>query len=198
MDYQEQLAASFHHVLREADRLYAGGGRLEQAYRQLADRLRELGVAHAVVGGYALILHGVRRFTEDVDRLVTEEGLRRLRGALLGQGYTEIPGNARDIRHAATGVRIEFLVAGQYPGDGREKPVAFPDPAAAAVEIQGIRVVSLERLVELKLASGMTAKGRLQDLADVQRLIQIHCLTAAFADRLSPYVRETFVSLLER
>ena len=196
MDYEKQLAGSFYEVLREADGLYAGGGRLEQAYRQLAERLGELKIAHAVVGGYALILHGVRRFTEDVDLLVTEDGLRRLREALVGRGYTEIPGNARDIRHVATGVRIEFLVAGQYPGDGREKPVVFPDPTAAAVEVEGIRVLSLDRLIELKLASGMTAKGRLQDLADVQRLIDVHHLAASYAERLSPYVREAFLGLI--
>jgi len=32
-------------------------------------------------------------------------------------------------------VRIEFLVSGQYPGDGKPKPVAFPDPADVAVKI---------------------------------------------------------------
>jgi len=43
--------------------------------------------------------------------------------------------------------------------------VAFPDPRAAAVQGETYRVVSLPRLVEMKLASGMTAPHRLHDLA---------------------------------
>jgi hypothetical protein len=42
----------------------------------------------------------------------------------------------------------------------------------------------------------MTAKARLQDLADVQRLIEKHHLTSDFAEQLHPYVREKFLELL--
>ena len=51
-------------------------------------------------------------------------------------------------------------------------------------------------MIELKLASGMTAKGRLQDLADVQRLIQEQGLSAEFAEDLNAYVRDKFLELL--
>jgi hypothetical protein len=42
----------------------------------------------------------------------------------------------------------------------------------------------------------MTAKGRLQDLADVQRLIQEHRLNAEFAEELDAYVHDKFLELL--
>ena len=87
------------------------------------------------MGGYALILHGVRRFTEGVDFLVTEIGLQSIRENLLGRGYITIPGNSRNIRDAATGVRTEFIVSGQYPGDGKPKPVAFPDRDGVVAEL---------------------------------------------------------------
>lgn len=61
---------------------------------------------------------------------------------------------------------------------------------------EGIKVIDLKSLIELKLASGMTAKGRLRDLADVQRLIQQHHLTSDFAKQLHPYVRRKFLELL--
>ena len=38
--------------------------------------MNALGVAYGVVGGYALIAHGVRRFTEDVDILVDGEDIQ--------------------------------------------------------------------------------------------------------------------------
>ena len=94
-------------------------------------------------------------------------------------------------------MRIEFLVAGQFPGDGKPKPVSFPDPAAAFVEIDGINYLRLPALLELKLASGMTAPDRLKDLADVQELIKIRGLSRHFAEKLNPYVREKYLELLE-
>ncbi|MFQ5788795.1 MAG: hypothetical protein ACE5H1_12565 [Thermodesulfobacteriota bacterium] len=51
-------------------------------------------------------------------------------------------------------------------------------------------------LIEIKISSGIAAKGRLQDLADVQRLIQQHNLISAFAGKLYPYVRKRFLELL--
>jgi hypothetical protein len=58
-----------------------------------------------------------------------------------------------------------------------------------------MKVLALPRLVELKLASGMTAPHRLQDLADVQRLIDVRKLPRDFANELGPYVREKFDEL---
>ena len=66
-----------------------------------------------------------------------------------------------------------------------------------SVEIDGVRVVTLEKLVELKLASGMTAPDRLKDLADVQELIKARDLGPDFAEELNPYVREQFLKLWE-
>ena len=41
----------------------------------------------------------------------------------------------------------------------------------------------------------MTAAHRLKDLADVQEIIKIKNLTAEFAEKLNPYVREKFLEL---
>ena len=195
-DYGKELDASFKNVLHEAGALYGGGGRLAQTMDRLASRVESLRLDYNLVGGYALILHGVRRFTENIDLLVTEQAVAEIRESKIGHGYTTMPGNSRNIRDAETGVRTEFVCTGQYPGDGAEKPIAFPDPAEVTEELDGVRVVSLKTLIELKLASGMTAKDRLQDLADVQRLITIHKLTHGYADELHLYVREAFLDLL--
>lgn len=46
--------------------------------------------------------------------------------------------------------------------------MAFPNPASAAVNLDGINYLSLPALVELKLVSGVTdGLTRLRDLADV-------------------------------
>jgi hypothetical protein len=60
------------------------------------------------------------------------------------------------------------LLVGQYPGDGLPKPIADPPPEVVAeVHADGIRFLSLRTLLELKLASGMTAPHRPRDLDDV-------------------------------
>jgi hypothetical protein len=94
-------------------------------------------------------------------------------------------------------VRIEFLVSGEYPGDGKPKPVAFPQPDKATVEIDGIPCLNLPELINLKLASGMTNPGRLRDLADVQQMIVTLNLPADFAIHLHPFVQAKFNELWE-
>jgi hypothetical protein len=164
--------------------------------RAITTRLRELGVPYAVAGGMALVVHGYDRTTMDVDILVTAEGLARIHEKLDGLGYFPPFTGSKNLRDAATKVRIEFLTTGGYPGDGKPKPVAFPDPADASVDIDGIRYLRLERLIELKLASGMTGgANRLKDLADVVELIKALKLPADFAEKLNPYSRGKFVEL---
>ena len=136
------------------------------------------------------------RATVDVDILVTAEGLAALHRKLDGLRYVAPFAGSNNLQDAATGVRIEFLVAGQFPGDGKSKPVAFPDPAQAGVEIDGIRYLGLPSLVELKLASGMTGGvARMKDLADVVSLIQTLHLPLEFVQQLNPYVRPKYEEL---
>lgn len=183
-------------VLREMSEFYAGKGDVYRTLRRLAQRLEQEGIPYAVIGGMALAGHGLVRATQDVDILLTPEGLARFRERLVGRGYRPaFPGAQKSFRDTETGVRIEVVIAGEYPGDGRPKPVAFPDPAKVSVEYQRIRLVSLERLVELKLASGMSAPHRLRDLADVQDLIATLRLPRDFAARLDPSVREKYLEL---
>lgn len=63
--------------------------------------------------------------------------------------------------------------------------------------IDGVKTITLEKLVELKLASGITAPDRLKDLADVQELIKTKSLDSSFADKLDSSVRAKFLELQE-
>ncbi len=163
----------------------------------LTKKLEALGIDYAVAGALALGAHGYVRATVDVDVLVTGEGHRILRERLDGFGYVPPFAGSRNLRDTQTGVRIEFLISGEFPGDGRPKPVSFPSPAEAGLEIDGVRYLRLEKLIELKLASGMTNPNRLKDLADVQELIKALRPPRTLAERLSPYVREKFLEFWE-
>lgn len=174
-----------------------GEGQVRATLDAITRRLNSLGVPYAVAGGIALNFHGFRRFTEDVDILVTRDGLVVIHDRLTGLGYVPPFTGSRHLRDTSTGVKVEFLVAGDYPGDGKPKPIAFPDPAVAAVESKGIRYLDLVHLIQLKLASGLSAPHRGKDLVDVQELIAHARLPRAVADRLHPDVRAKYLELWE-
>lgn len=196
-------SGSWAELYAEAGRYFMGQGFLNYALQQLVADLRRHDIDYVVIGAVALFAHGYRRFTNSIDIVLTAEGLGRFITPIsgrapqtLGNYDPDITSNKR-VRSVPHGITIEVMTTGEYPGDGKPKPVSIPDPSAASIEIDGVRFVTIEKLIELKLASGMTAPHRLKDLADVQELIKIRDLQAAFAKRLDPYVRDKFSELYE-
>lgn len=183
--------------MEEGSRFLEGQGRVHKALRKICQRLGELNIPYAVIGGMALFQHGLRRFTEDVDILVTPEGLRTIHQELEGRGYLPPFERSKHLRDVELKVKIEFLTSGDFPGDGKPKPVAFPDPASLTINMDGIQVLNLPRLIELKLASGMSGRDRLKDLADVQELIKTLGLTRDLGEELSEYVRNRYWQLFD-
>jgi hypothetical protein len=163
--------------------------------RAITSKLAELQVPYAVAGGMALVAHGYDRTTVDVDILVRSADVAKIHQEFEGLGYVTLFTGSKNLRDARTKVKIEFLTTGSFPGDGKSKPVAFPDPTDVGVDIDGIRYLRLGTLIELKLASGMTNAGRLKDLADVQELIRVLNLPREFGEKLNPYVRAKFDEL---
>jgi hypothetical protein len=193
--YEELLNSDPRWAMHEGSRHFEEDSAVFKALQAITQRLKSLGVSYAVVGGMALFRHGLRRFTEDVDILVRKGDLKAIHDNLEGLGYLAPFANSKHLRDTQLGVKIEFLTTGDYPGDGRKKPVSFPDPRSVSFEADGISYINLQTLVELKLASGMTNPGRLKDLADVLELIKILHLPIDFAEQLNPFVRGKFQEL---
>jgi len=185
-------------VYEEARRYFMGEGTLNKTLARLSSDLEERGIDYMVIGAVALLAHGYPRFTEDIDLVMTAEGLQKFHEELVGLGYAPaFPGARKRLRSTTDNVSIEVMTTGEYPGDGKPKPVSMPAPAEASTQIDGIKFVTLEKLIELKLASGISAPDRLKDLADVQELIKIRKLGADFAAKLDPYVRAMYLELEE-
>src|SRR5262245_59388590 len=168
--YETRLQRDFGWALREGSMHFEEESAVQKTLRRIAKRLDELGVSYAVVGGLAMFFHGYRRFTEDVDILVTRENLKVIHEKLEGLGYVPPFTGSKHLRDTDSGVKVEFLVTGDFPGDGKPKSVSFPDPASVRVEGAGIWFLNLPALIELKLASGLTNPLRGKDLVDVQEL----------------------------
>ncbi|MEX1231087.1 MAG: nucleotidyl transferase AbiEii/AbiGii toxin family protein [Planctomycetaceae bacterium] len=195
MNYEDRLAQDKGWGLNEAGKIFEGRSEVQKTMRKIADSLTKLGIDYTVVGGMALFQHGFRRFTEDVDLLVTPEGLKELHQQLRGRGYLPPFEGSKNLRDTENGVKIEFLVVGGYPGDGKPKPVSFPTPSDVSEEVEGVRYVKLSTLVELKLASGMTNRDRAKDLIDIEELIKTLNLPKDFGESLNPYVRDKYIEL---
>jgi hypothetical protein len=193
--YDDKLKRDRRWALLEGSMHFEKESAVFNALYKIVARLNQLGIPFAVVGGMALYLHGYERFTKDVDILVDRAGLDLLHRELEGRGYLPPFDGSKHLRDTELGVRIEFLTTGEFPGDGKPKPVAFPDPASARVELDGIPCVSLPRLLEMKLASGMTNPGRLKDLADVQQVTRELRLPKDFDQQMDPYVRSKYQEL---
>ncbi|MEW6128112.1 MAG: nucleotidyltransferase [Acidobacteriota bacterium] len=194
-DFQ-QILSSPTEAYEEGLRFFMGKSLLNNALRRIADDLDEHGIDYLVIGAIALNQYGYRRFTEDIDLLLTKEGLQKFRDELVGLGYRPaFEGSTKKFRTSEENVPIEIITTDEYPGDGLPKSVQFPNPEEHLVMIDGVKTITLEKLIELKLASGMTAPDRLKDLADVQEMIKAKSLDAAFAEKLDASVRNKFLEL---
>jgi hypothetical protein len=178
-----------------AEQFFMKQSSVHRALERLVRLLEESDIPYAIIGAMALNEHGYRRVTEDVDVLLTREGLEAFKRANLGRGYVEKFPGSKGLRDTENDTPIDVLLAGDFPGDGKPKSVAFPDPDEVAVGGDRVRLLPLAKLVELKLASGLTAPHRLRDLADVVELIRRRRLDRDLADRLDPMVRDKYREL---
>jgi hypothetical protein len=124
--------------------------------------------------------------------------LQLFRECLVGRGYLPaFTGPKKILIDTESKVKIEIVTTGEFPGDGLPKPVAFPDPSGTSIERDAVRFITLEKLVELKLVSGLSASHRLRDLVDVQDLIIALDLLLELEEKLDASVRAEYWRLWE-
>jgi len=182
-----------------AQQVYAllGSSNIWDAARQCDELLRNAGLPHAIVGGVAVCLHGYRRNTIDVDVLIRREDSPEVRAALENAGFTWDETNVEF--RTESSVPIQFLLAHEPAGNDASFSVKLPDPAdeTATVKLEGLPVVSLPRLIEMKLACGLGNPRRThRDLADVVELIAVHGLGRDYARFLHKSVRKEYRKLV--
>ena len=190
-----ERSRNFSAGLAEAERFFMGEAKVQEAALRLAAALREMRIPYALVGGLAVGVHGYERMTTDVDVLMTAENLRKFKERWVGLGWKDVFPGSKNMRDVVSNVGIDVLLTGDYPGDGKPKPVKFPSPGRVYGLVGGTRIIRLGKLIELKLASGMSAPDRLKDLDDVIHLIRANKLTKAYILRLHPWVRRKYTEL---
>lgn len=124
----------------------------------------------ALIGGFALPFHGVRRATGDVDFLIEASGADALHAALLHSGYEALHrsadvANYRAVRTTAAG--IDVLYAHRAP------TIAMLDRARIPAGSIEVPVVDAEALIGLKLQALVNdPRRRRQDEADIVQLLR--------------------------
>ncbi len=183
-------------ILKELQRDMQHNRDIDAALEFLKESFARERIPFALVGGLALRHHGYSRFTEDVDILTTPEGLAQIHERLVGRGVLpRSAGLRKKLRLTQFKVNVDVVTTGEHAGSS-ESPIVFPAPDSSAfVEREGLRVATLETLVELKIASGVWGH-RGQDLVDVQRLIKANGLAEDFAEKLPEPLREKYLELL--
>jgi hypothetical protein len=163
-----------------------------QAMRRLARRLKRARIPYAIMGAMAVNAHGSERTTKDVDVLLSRKGFERFRRVVVPNFYKKVEGRPRRFVEKASGVQLDVLVTGLYPGTGGPGPFAFPDSKQVRKEIDNIQVISLPQLIQLRLAS-----RRYYDFGDVVFLIRVHDLDESFLEELHPSVHQDFIECLK-
>jgi hypothetical protein len=193
--YEKRLDSDFEWAFIDASRHFHEESYTFRTFRKLVARLRQLGIPYAALGDLAMFRHGYRRYTEVVELLVTRDDLELIHDRLIGDGYAQDRPNSKSLRDVEFGVKILFSLTGEFPGDSKPKPVAFQHPKAVTVDFDGVSIVRLETLIELKLAAGISNLSMRRDTADVQDLIRELRLPVEFAQNLHPQGRCEFHTL---
>ncbi len=143
---------------------------LNQDFKEFIESLNANQVRYLVVGGYAVALHGYPRYTKDLDIWIESipENAARLVLALDAFGFGSLGLQAQDF------LEPDQIIQLGYPPNRVDLLTSVPgvqfDPcydARVEVSIEGVNVnfIDLENLKKNKKAS-----GRLQDLADLEKL----------------------------
>ena len=159
--------------------------------------LSDAGVSHSVCGGVAVCLHGYQRNTVDLDVIVQKSDVIQTRELLQASGLAG-DATAREFRTKA-GIAIQFLISGETAGRSYEMKDPIPIGDQNVEVIEGLTVLRLSRLIEIKIACGLANMRRThKDFADVVELIAIRRLDGSFSRFLHKSLRKTLRELAGR
>ena len=152
-------------------------------------------IPHSICGGVAVCLHGYQRNTTDVDFIINAEDSAQIKELLLAAEF-EWDDALKEFR-SASGIAVQFLISGSKAGKDSEATIPEPTGDLNIEEREGLSVVKLSRLIEMKIASGLGSVRRThKDFADVVELIAIRNLDSSFAQYLHKSIRQTFKELV--
>ena len=143
---------------------------LSPDFKEFIELLNAHNVQYLIVGGYALAFHGHPRYTKDIDVWIAAntENAERMLKVLTDFGFSSLALSLQDFLEEDNIIqlgfppnRIDILTS----VDGIEFENSTPQSSVIEVDGVNIHLIGIHNLIENK-----TDSGRLQDLADVEKL----------------------------
>ncbi|PWU19567.1 MAG: hypothetical protein C5B50_06280 [Verrucomicrobia bacterium] len=145
---------------------------LFQELGALIGKLQEAQIDYALCGGFAVAAHGIVRATEDIDLMVQEEAMGKLRAVVEPTGFWLQPeplffkeGKVKIYRFVKTQSGERDFVILDVLAVTPAVRAAWETRCSLKTDFGPVPVVSREGLIQLK-----TLRGSGQDLDDIEKL----------------------------
>jgi hypothetical protein len=173
-------------------------GRYGRVIRALDHLLQVTHTESVLGGGWAVWHHGyIGRVTQDIDIALPADRIDEFLLAASVSGFEMLPrqeGRWPKMIHKDTGVKVDILPEGARPGTAEKPaPTTIPHPAAMGATAGDLCYISLNSLIELKLAA-----GRARDEADVVELLRVNPDQVDSIRQHLAQVHPNYVSLFEQ
>ncbi|MFN9209025.1 MAG: DUF6036 family nucleotidyltransferase [Pseudanabaena sp.] len=143
---------------------------LKQDFKEFIQLLNDNQVKYLVIGGYAVAVHGHPRYTKDIDIWIeiSEENAQKLVTALTQFGFESLGLTSEDFQTPNQIIQLGYppnhidLITNP---DGIDFQTCYDSKIEVTLNDVPVKFINLDNLKKNKLAS-----GRLQDLADLEKL----------------------------
>ncbi len=143
---------------------------LNQDFKEFIQLLNDNQVKYLVIGGYAVAVHGHPRYTKDIDIWIeiSEENAQKLVTALTQFGFESLGLTSDDFQTPNQIIQLGYppnridLITNP---DGIDFQACYDSKIEVILNDVPVKFINLDNLKKNKLAS-----GRLQDLADLEKL----------------------------
>jgi hypothetical protein len=143
---------------------------LNQDFKEFIQLLNDNQVKYLVIGGYAVAVHGHPRYTKDIDIWIeiSDENAQKLVTALTQFGFESLGLTSEDFQTPHQIIQLGYppnridLITNP---DGIDFQTCYDSKIEVTLNDVPVKFINLDNLKKNKLAS-----GRLQDLADLEKL----------------------------
>lgn len=160
----------------------------------IAKVLRDKKISFTFIGASARNQYGVLRTTEDVDILVSRSDKEKMLDLPIGYIKELSDGRGKRFKLHDPETPVDVIYSGEISGDG-VRGLPFPEPGYVTDMHDGLPFMNLKILIEMKLSSGITGKGRHKDISDVAELIVANNLPLDYADEFRDDLKRRYIEL---
>jgi hypothetical protein len=145
---------------------------LNKDFREFVTLLNEAGVKYLIVGGYAVAYHGYPRYTGDLDIWIwiEDENVSKVLRSIHAFGFASVNLQLTDLKTPASVIQLgypPFRIDIMTSVDGLEFEGCYARKEDIDIDGLNISFLDFNSLIENKKST-----GRLQDLADVEKLLE--------------------------